>query len=173
MFMLEFDGETTTRKVSADPLDVAGYVTKVGRTTYTKSGSKTLDFYLANKRDQSLRVTLWGGLSDVLVERKTKHVGMCAMVLTAMSAKDYNRYLQKFCVYRQQPSTVRYKLEVVVANDTAHTIVVMFNDTARKLLKCSAESLMGMDDKKADADDDSNFPNAIRNLIGSTYVLEI
>ncbi|GJR09151.1 zinc finger, CCHC-type containing protein [Tanacetum coccineum] len=74
MFMLDFDGETTTRKVSADPLsylrypfqlmdfdqiepannkyliDVAGYVTNGGRTTYTKSGSNTLDFYLANQR---------------------------------------------------------------------------------------------------------------------------
>ncbi|GJU20076.1 replication protein A 70 kDa DNA-binding subunit C-like protein [Tanacetum coccineum] len=116
MFMLEFDGETTTRKVSTDPLgylrypfqlmdfdriqpannkyliDVTGYVTNVGRTTYTKSGSKTLDFYLVNQR-----VTLWGGLGDVLVERKTKHVGMCVVVLTAMSAKDYNNKLYLSC----------------------------------------------------------------------------
>nr|GFB46807.1 hypothetical protein [Tanacetum cinerariifolium] len=148
MFMLEFYGETTTRKVYADPLDYLRYpfqlmdfdrmelannkyVTNVERTTYTKLGSKTLDFYLANQR-----VTLWGGLGDVLVERKTKHVGICVVVLIAMSAKDYNSkldlssssstviyddddipclqelkienrgYLQKFCVYKQQPSTV-------------------------------------------------------------------
>ncbi|GJR23563.1 reverse transcriptase domain-containing protein [Tanacetum coccineum] len=112
MFMLEFDGETTARKVSVDPhgylrypfclvdldkievtnnkylIDVAGYVTNVRRTTYTKSGSKTLDFFLANQR-----VTLWGGLGDVLVERKTNHVGMCAVVLTGMSMKDYNNKL--------------------------------------------------------------------------------
>nr|GFA32363.1 hypothetical protein [Tanacetum cinerariifolium] len=52
MFMLEFDGETTIR-----------------------------------------RVTLWGGLGDVLVERKTNHVGMCVVVLTGMSMKDYNNKL--------------------------------------------------------------------------------
>nr|GEY49825.1 hypothetical protein [Tanacetum cinerariifolium] len=114
MFMLEFDGETTARKVSADPhdylrypfrlvyldkleltnnkylIDTAGYVTNVGRTTYTKSGSKTLDFFLGNQRGHSLRVTLWGCLGDVLVEMKTKHVGIFAVVLTGMFVKDYN-----------------------------------------------------------------------------------
>ncbi|GKC97478.1 probable transcription factor PosF21, partial [Tanacetum coccineum] len=74
-------------------IDVTGYVTNVGRTTYTKTGSKTLDFYLANQRGQSLRVTLWGGLGDVLIERKTKHVAMCAIVLTSMSPKSYNNKL--------------------------------------------------------------------------------
>nr|GEW91680.1 hypothetical protein [Tanacetum cinerariifolium] len=78
MFMLEFDGEKQHERCSRD-------VTNNGRTTYTKSGSKTLDFYLANQRGQSLRVTLWGGLGDVLNERKTKHIGMCVLVLTAMS----------------------------------------------------------------------------------------
>ncbi|GJR97083.1 hypothetical protein Tco_0269257 [Tanacetum coccineum] len=113
-FMIEFDGETTTRKVSADPhsfcrypfcliefdlveaannkylIDIAGYVTNVGRTSYTRTGSKTLEFYLANQRGQSLRVTLWGELGDVLVAKKTKHAGVCAMVLTRMYGKEYN-----------------------------------------------------------------------------------
>ncbi|GKG22518.1 replication protein A 70 kDa DNA-binding subunit C-like protein, partial [Tanacetum coccineum] len=70
--------------------DVTGFVTNVGRTTYQKSGSMTLDFYLANHRGQALRVTLWGGLGDVLIEKKTKHVRMCAVVLTLMSVKNYN-----------------------------------------------------------------------------------
>ncbi|GJZ08211.1 DNA helicase PIF1, ATP-dependent [Tanacetum coccineum] len=212
MFMLEFDGETTVRKVSADP---HGY---------------------------SLRVTLWGGLGDVLVEQKTKHVGMCAVVLTGMSVKDYNNKLYlssssstvicddddipciqelkadcssasvqptkavlavdsslpmegtlenlliwarncqnnmrillpvmtenfrnkkgwnypsrgyekcRKCVTRQHGKwfceacnrpidypVFRHMLEVVVADDTASTVVVMFNDTTMELIKCSAE----------------------------------
>ncbi|GJR01605.1 DNA helicase PIF1, ATP-dependent [Tanacetum coccineum] len=116
-FMIEFDGETSARKVSADPhgfrmypfrliefdqvepahnkylIDIAGYVTNIGRTSYTKSGSKTLMFYLENHRGQSLRVTLWGELGDVLVEKKTTHAGVCAMVLTGMSGKEYNNKL--------------------------------------------------------------------------------
>ncbi|GJS15441.1 DNA helicase PIF1, ATP-dependent [Tanacetum coccineum] len=299
MFMLEFDGKTTARKVSADPydylrypfrlvdldklevtnnkylIDAAGYVTNVGRTTYTKSGSKTLDFFLANQRGHSLMVTLWGGLGDVLVERKTKHLGMCVVVLTGMYVKDYNNKLFLSsssstviyddddipCLYELkvdssyvEPTKVvlavdsslpkewtlenlliwarnrqnnififhykvmienfrnkkgwnypscgyekcqkgvtrqhgkwlceacnraidypvfRYRLEVVVADNTAHTVLVMFNDTTTKLIKCSVESLMVTDDEGADTNVDSNLPTAIRNLIGATYVLEI
>nr|GEZ60713.1 hypothetical protein [Tanacetum cinerariifolium] len=67
----------------------------------------------------------------------------------------------------------RYKLEVVVADDTAHIVVVMFNDTATKLLKCSTESLMGTEDENSDAEDQLNLPVAIRNVIGTDHVLEI
>ncbi|GKE83236.1 54S ribosomal protein L19, mitochondrial [Tanacetum coccineum] len=90
MFMLEFVGLTTIKKVSANGVDVSGYVTNVGRTSQTKSGSKTLDFYLANQRGKSLRVTLWGGVGDSLIETKTAHVGMCTIVLTLMIVKTYN-----------------------------------------------------------------------------------
>ncbi|GKA09992.1 DNA helicase PIF1, ATP-dependent [Tanacetum coccineum] len=291
MFMLEFDRETTVRKVSVDfrlvdlnqievtnskyLIDVAGYVTNVGRTTYTKSGSKTLDFFLANQRGYSLRVTLWGGLGDVLVEWKTNHVSMCAVVLTRMSVKDYNNKLylsngSSTVIYddddipciqelkadssyvqptkavlavdsslpregtlknlliwarNRQNNTVtfhckvmienfrnkkgwnypsygyencrkgatrqlgkwfceacnrhidypvfRYMLEVVVADDTASTVVVMFNDTAMELIKCLVELLMVGDDEGAEADPDSNLPTAIRNLVGTTHILEI
>ncbi|GJU47520.1 replication protein A 70 kDa DNA-binding subunit C-like protein [Tanacetum coccineum] len=92
-FMLEFDGSTAIRKAfvksegfviysfqlvdfdSIEPtnnkylIDVAGYVTNVGRITHQKSGSRNLDFYLANHRGQSIRLTLWGGLRDVLIEK--------------------------------------------------------------------------------------------------------
>ncbi|GJV06195.1 replication protein A 70 kDa DNA-binding subunit C-like protein [Tanacetum coccineum] len=108
-FMLEFDGSTTIRKAfvkvegfvryhfqlvdfdSIEPtnnkylIDVASYATNVGRTTYQKSGSKNLDFYLANHR-----VTLWRGLGDVLIEKKRKHIGMCRVILTSTIAKYYN-----------------------------------------------------------------------------------
>ncbi|GJR31491.1 DNA helicase PIF1, ATP-dependent [Tanacetum coccineum] len=66
-----------------------------------------------------------------------------------------------------------YSLEVVVADDTTLIVVMMFNDTSTELIKCSAESLMGADDEGTDADDDSNLPTSIRNLIGTTHVLEI
>ena len=105
-------------------------MTNVGRVNYTKTGSKNLDFYLANNRlkfvlfikdvvklitlfpmcireltvcfvyfscvirGQSIRVTLWGGLADVLIDKKTTHVGMCAVVVTATFARHYN---SKWC----------------------------------------------------------------------------
>ncbi|GJS15655.1 hypothetical protein Tco_0410127 [Tanacetum coccineum] len=83
-YMLEFDGSMTIRKAlvkvegflrypfqlqdlnGIEPsdnkylIDVAGYVTNVGRTNHLKSGSRNLDFHLANHR-QSISVTLWSG----------------------------------------------------------------------------------------------------------------
>ncbi|GJT97617.1 replication protein A 70 kDa DNA-binding subunit C-like protein [Tanacetum coccineum] len=284
-FMIEFDGETSTRKVSADPhgflrypfwliefdqvepahnkylIDIVEYVTNVGRTSYTKTGSKTLEFYLVNQRGQSLRVTLWGELGDVLVEKKTRHAGVCAMVLTGMSVKEYNNklYLSStsstvFCddddipclqelraddsraapikaplpidctqpregmlenlliwARNRQNNTATFHCKVMIENFRTEKgwnypscgyekcrkgasrkngkwvceacnmaidypvfrYVVMFNDTATELLKCSAKSLMGTEDEVSDADDGLNLPLAIRNLIGTTHVLEI
>ncbi|GKD93127.1 replication protein A 70 kDa DNA-binding subunit C-like protein [Tanacetum coccineum] len=140
--MVEFDGSTTIRKafVKAEGfvrypfelvdfdsieatnnkylIDVAGYVTNVGRTTHLKSGSRNLDFHLANhklvivyavnpfipemvlksfhvfeNKNQSIRVTLWGALGDLLIEKKTKHAGMCPVVVISTSAKFYNNKL--------------------------------------------------------------------------------
>ncbi|GJW24304.1 hypothetical protein Tco_0038115 [Tanacetum coccineum] len=113
--MLEFDGETTVRKVFVNGLGFLRYPFQLidfdriepANNKYL-IGSRNLDFYLANQRGLSLRVTLWGGLGDALIERKTKHY--------------------------------------------------------------SAESLLGAGE---DEDDESSLPTAIRNLIGTTHVLEI
>nr|GEY18006.1 hypothetical protein [Tanacetum cinerariifolium] len=238
MFMLEFDGETIARKVSADLHD------------YLRYPFQLMDFdkiKLANNKyliDVAWMVTLWGGLGDVLDKRKTKHIGMCVLVLTAMSVKNYNNklylssssstvmydhddipclqelktesmsahallftspfqinniYISDRCpqppkqysnlplkgVTRQNGKRLceacnrivdypifRYRLEVVVVDDTTHTVIVMFNDTTIELVKCSTESHMAADNEGAEVDD-SNLPTTIRNLIGTTYILEI
>ncbi|KAL6573296.1 hypothetical protein OROHE_001755 [Orobanche hederae] len=72
---------------------VVGYVTNVGRSTQQRTGSKTLDFYLTNQRGQSVRVTLWGSLGDVLIEKKIKSAGLHAVILTSVNAKLYNNKL--------------------------------------------------------------------------------
>ncbi|GJX39774.1 replication protein A 70 kDa DNA-binding subunit C-like protein [Tanacetum coccineum] len=170
-------------------IDIAGYVTNVGRTSYTKTGSNTLEFYAGKPEGQSLRVTLWGELGDVLVEKKTKHAGELRADDRTKKGWNYpscgyekcrkgaTRKLRKWvceaCNRAIDYPVFRYRLEAVVADDTAHTVVVMFNDTATELLKCFAESLMGTEDEYSDADDELNLPVAIRNLIGTTHVLEI
>ncbi|GKD63421.1 replication protein A 70 kDa DNA-binding subunit C-like protein [Tanacetum coccineum] len=102
-YMLEFYGSKTIRKASVKAygfvrypfqlrdfddielsdnkylIDVAGYVTNVGRTNHLKSGSRNLDFHIANHRGQSIRVTLWGSLRDVLIEKKPNRL-VCAQL---------------------------------------------------------------------------------------------
>ncbi|GJV36331.1 hypothetical protein Tco_1408808 [Tanacetum coccineum] len=69
-YMIDLNGAASVRKTSVKG-DVAGYVTNVGRITQQKNGTRTLDFSLSNDSGQAIRVTLWGGLNDALVERKT------------------------------------------------------------------------------------------------------
>ncbi|GJU10382.1 replication protein A 70 kDa DNA-binding subunit C-like protein [Tanacetum coccineum] len=261
--LVEFDDiELTNNKYF---IDVAGYVTNVRRSSYMKGGSKTLEFYLANPKGQSLRVNLWGSVGDLLIEKKTAHPGVCPVVLTSMFAKLYNNRLylsssSSTLIYgdddipilsdepnkevmvvdssrpregtienlllwarnrKNDPVTfvcnvmiedvrrksgwnypscggekcrkrlsmdngtfkcgtcgkivdypvLRYRLEVVVADDTAHTVVVLFNEMATELVKCSADSIIDALDEGIE--DDSELPTPIRNIIGTSHTMEI
>ncbi|GJR09517.1 nucleic acid-binding, OB-fold protein [Tanacetum coccineum] len=86
--LVDFNGiEPTDSKYL---IDVSGYITNVGRTNHQKTGSRNLDFYLANYRGQSIRVTLWGSLGDVLIKKKAKQAGILKALITNMptSGKD-------------------------------------------------------------------------------------
>ncbi|GKB62830.1 ATP-dependent DNA helicase PIF1-like protein, partial [Tanacetum coccineum] len=62
---------------------------------------------------------------------------------------------------------IRYKLELGVADDTTHVVVVLFDEPTTELLKCSVESLLASVDESID--EDSNLPTAITNLVGTTH----
>ncbi|GJX76674.1 ATP-dependent DNA helicase PIF1-like protein, partial [Tanacetum coccineum] len=42
---------------------------------------------------------------------------------------------------------LRYRLELEVSDDTAQTVIVMFDETARAVVKCSAGSIVGSDEQ--------------------------
>ncbi|GKC09841.1 hypothetical protein Tco_1001451 [Tanacetum coccineum] len=96
MLMLEFDGSTTIRKGSAN---IAGFVRYTFQLVDFDDIELTNNKYMIGAfmmiailcaKGHSLRVTLWGGVGDSLIEKKTAHVGRCAIVLTSMTAKTYN-----------------------------------------------------------------------------------
>ncbi|KAL6575038.1 hypothetical protein OROMI_012323 [Orobanche minor] len=66
---------------------------------------------------------------------------------------------------------LRYRLELGVSDDTAHAVVVMFDETATNLVKCSADSILEVEDESSD--NHSSLPPAIANIIGTTQVLEL
>ncbi|GJX99786.1 replication protein A 70 kDa DNA-binding subunit C-like protein [Tanacetum coccineum] len=74
-------------------IDVAGYVTNVGKINHLKSGSKNLDFHLANHIGQSIRVTLWGNLREVLVEKKQNRLARAQLSSLRQSPKFATVYL--------------------------------------------------------------------------------
>ncbi|GJY86991.1 hypothetical protein Tco_0501017 [Tanacetum coccineum] len=85
--MVEFDGSTTIRKalVKAEGfmLLVNPFIAKL----FLQS------FNIFENRNQSIRVTLWDVLGDALIEKKTKHPGICPVVVTSVSAMFYNNKL--------------------------------------------------------------------------------
>ncbi|GKA95942.1 reverse transcriptase domain-containing protein [Tanacetum coccineum] len=282
-YMIELDGAASVRRLSVKGgitylTDVAGYVTNVGRITYQKSGSRKLDFSLANGSGQAIRVTLWGGLGDALIEKKTSNVGLYYVVMTVMNVKLYNNKLYlssgsssqilddpqipalralrtqtsedevtlsqaavhadysqakegtlenlliwarnrkndsttfkckvkidgirtrkgwnfpscggekcKKGVVRREGSfwcqacgkaveypVLRYRLELDVSDKTASTVVVMFDEPAIELVKCTADTLASADeDVGFGYADDAGLPRALANIVGTIQTMEI
>ncbi|GJT76864.1 reverse transcriptase domain-containing protein [Tanacetum coccineum] len=113
-FIVEMDVDTIVRRSAVKPDGFARYPFQLvefdsleptnnkyligkalNRTTTMRSGSKTLDFHLANNRlcPFSVRVTLWSGLGEMLIEKRTRHVGLYLVVLTDLSVKLCNNRL--------------------------------------------------------------------------------
>nr|GEY32647.1 hypothetical protein [Tanacetum cinerariifolium] len=197
MFMLEFDRETTIRNVSVDPHGYLRYpfrLVDLDQIEVTNSKGYSLrDRLWGGLVDSSLPRE--GTLENLLIwarncQNNTVTFHCMVMIENFRNKKGWNypscgyekckngaaRQLRKwFCEVCNRSIdylVFRYRLEVV-ADDTTSTVVVMFNDTATKLIKCSAKSLMVGDDEGADAYSDSNLPTTIRNLVGTAHVLEI
>ncbi|GJX71728.1 hypothetical protein Tco_0308899 [Tanacetum coccineum] len=62
-------------------------------------------------------------------------------------------------------------LELDVSDKTAVAIVVMFDETATNLVKCSIESITEVGDEYPDGH--PGVPRAITNVIGTTHILEL
>ncbi|GJR00048.1 reverse transcriptase domain-containing protein [Tanacetum coccineum] len=69
---------------------------------------------------------------------------------------------------------LRFKLELDVSDKTASTVVVMFNEPATELVKCSADSLVEADEDVGLAYADYvGLPRSLANTISTTQMLEI
>nr|GEU74548.1 hypothetical protein [Tanacetum cinerariifolium] len=190
-YMLEFDGSTTIRKASVKAygfvtypfqlqdfdgidlsdnmylIDVAGYVTNVGRTNHLKSCSKNLDFHLANHRAVHQGYTLGQGLS-------VKHFINCYYDDDAIPAIKALKKANSLA-----PSAVRSPLmESGQGGDgtsfhvgATPAVVVIFNETATALVNYSADFLMDTMDESLE--DHLNLPPSLSNLIGTSHVMEI
>ncbi|GJV60884.1 ATP-dependent DNA helicase PIF1-like protein [Tanacetum coccineum] len=69
---------------------------------------------------------------------------------------------------------LRFRLELDVSDKTASTVVVMFDEPATKLVKCSADLLAAADEDVGLAyADDVGLLRPLANIIGTTQTLEI
>nr|GEV19731.1 hypothetical protein [Tanacetum cinerariifolium] len=176
--MLEFKGETTTRKAflkskgfthypfqfaeidELEPtknkylIDVVGYVTNVCRITQTRTSSKTLDFYMANCRGQQIKATMWGGLSEILIEKRTHHVGLgVALTKEILSVDNTTPKVGTL------ENLLMYKVQLEISDETTEVVVVMFDETVTVLLNCSPSSIL----KSEDVEDGASSTTAAAN----------
>ncbi|XP_071728567.1 replication protein A 70 kDa DNA-binding subunit B-like [Rutidosis leptorrhynchoides] len=68
-------------------IDVVGCVLNVGTPQNPKKGTPTLEFELANERDQRIRVTLWGNLGSYFLGRKPATNTCYCIILSSVSVK--------------------------------------------------------------------------------------
>ncbi|GJT25731.1 ATP-dependent DNA helicase PIF1-like protein [Tanacetum coccineum] len=155
--------EPTNNKYLID----VGYVTNVGRITQTRTGSKTLDFYMANCRVTLTKeilpvdnttpkvVTLENLLMwaqnrkyDVTIDKvRTKKgwnypsCGGDKCKKGKLDRKD-RRFWCDSCNSSVDYPVIRYKLELEISDETAEEVVVMIDETTRVLLNCSASSIL-------------------------------
>ncbi|GJT08975.1 reverse transcriptase domain-containing protein [Tanacetum coccineum] len=237
-----------------------------------------LDGATSVRSGQAIRVTLWGGLGDALIEKKTSNVGLYPVVLTAMNVKLYNNKLYlssgsssqilddpqipalralrtqtsedevtlsqvavhadysqakegtlenlliwarnrkndtttfkckvkidgirtrkgwnfpscggekcKKGVVRREGSfwcqacekaveypVLRYRLELDVSDKTASTVVVMFDEPAIELVKCTSDTLASTEeDVGFGYAHDAGLPQALANIVGTIQTMEI
>ncbi|GJZ83029.1 replication protein A 70 kDa DNA-binding subunit C-like protein [Tanacetum coccineum] len=109
------------------------------RTNHLKSGSKNLDFHLANHRQREVNQTYAMGKprGDKVYLSSTSSTMIVddSEIPTIKALKNVNS------------SAPRYRLELDVSDDTAQIVVVMFDETATALVGCSAGSLMDIEDE--------------------------
>ncbi|KAL6507042.1 hypothetical protein OROHE_022177 [Orobanche hederae] len=79
--------------------------------------------------------------------------------------------LENLLIWGRNKKNNGFRLELDVSDETAQTVVVLFDETVRDLLKCSPESLLE-DDIEA-PDGGSNLPRAILDLIGTYHIFEL
>nr|GEV68275.1 hypothetical protein CTI12_AA123990 [Tanacetum cinerariifolium] len=159
-FMLEFDSAITVHRVhtvyegfvrypfqlvdidNIEPINnkfwinAVGYVTNVGRMTQQKTGSRSLDFYLATSRFLKL-----------LIDR----------LYLSSTSSTLIRDDAKIPAVKQLKTDNKYRLELQVSNETAQVVVVMFDDTA----------------KKVNTDEHLELPQPLANIIGIGHILEL
>nr|GFA16737.1 hypothetical protein [Tanacetum cinerariifolium] len=69
---------------------------------------------------------------------------------------------------------LRFQLELYISDKTASTIVVMFDEPEKELLKCFADFLaVAYDESGFGYADHAGLPLALTNIIGTTHTLEM
>nr|GEY76367.1 ATP-dependent DNA helicase PIF7-like [Tanacetum cinerariifolium] len=120
--------------------DVVGYVTNIGRITQQKNGSRTLDFSLANGSEDEVSLSQADVHADYS-QAKEDTLRPSNAELRLMASGHERDGTSYHVVVRN-----RFRLELDVCDNTASTVVVIFDEPTTELVKCSVDSLAAADE---------------------------
>ncbi|GJW00027.1 hypothetical protein Tco_1555278 [Tanacetum coccineum] len=171
-FMLEFNGATSARKALAKG---GGFVRHPFQFVELDSVELRDNKYMIGLFNNEHALEPWTstwptkgvrclelhygvGVGDILIEKKTKDVGQLHVILNFLFALPNKLYLlsssstkifddSNIPALKELRSEIRYRLELGISDATAHVVVVMFDETASELVKCSADSLAQSDEE--------------------------
>ncbi|GJQ97536.1 nucleic acid-binding, OB-fold protein [Tanacetum coccineum] len=125
----------------------------------SQSRARTLENLLMWARNTKNNVTI-----DGMRTRKGWNFPLCGSTTYKKGVTSQNsQFFCQTCTMTVDYPVLRYRLEVDVSDDTAQAVVVMFNETATALVKCSADSLIDTVDESLE--DHLSLPPTLSNLI--------
>ncbi|GJT79834.1 hypothetical protein Tco_1054176 [Tanacetum coccineum] len=152
------------------------------RTNHLKSDSKNLDFHLANHRGKYIRVTLWGSLRDVLIEKKNQ-TDWC------VPNKVYLSSTSSTVIYDDDTipaiKALKKKIDKVYLSSTSSTVI--YDDDTIPAIKALKKKIVDylvlryrlevdVSNNTAQAvssEDHLSLSPTLSNLIGTAHVMEI
>ncbi|XP_071739218.1 uncharacterized protein [Rutidosis leptorrhynchoides] len=154
--------------------DVVGYAVNVGSPVDQKSGATTLDFDLADDSGKDLCGNLEYCAIEIPASAQTEGT-LTDLLRSSRKGKGSESSTTKVEIFKctVHVANVRtkngwFKIQLEVTDGTSEAVVVLFDETAEKLVKATAKSLV------AEVDEDSPshvLPNPIANLINTTQTL--
>nr|GEV25164.1 reverse transcriptase domain-containing protein [Tanacetum cinerariifolium] len=201
-YVIGLDGATSVRKASVKS-DVAGYITNVGQINHQKSGSRTLDFSLANGSEDEVSLSQAivhanysqakeGTLENLLIwacnRKNDSSTFKCRVKIDDIRSQKRWNFLgcggekcKKGVVRKKREfwcqaceKAVDYPVKLDISDKTASTVVVMFDEPAKELLKCSIDSQATVNDESSFTyADHPGLPFLFVNIIGTTHTLEM
>nr|GEW86782.1 RNA-directed DNA polymerase, eukaryota [Tanacetum cinerariifolium] len=167
-YMIELDGATSVRKASVRVVDLSDIrsslfclmlldTLQIKDVESLSQGAVHADYSQAKE----------GTLENLLIWAKNRKNDKGVM------RKNESFWCQA-CEKAVDYPVLRFRLELDVSDKAASTVVVMFDEPAKDMLKCSADSLAAADDESGFGyADHAGLPLALANIIGTTHTLEM
>nr|GEV68807.1 hypothetical protein [Tanacetum cinerariifolium] len=148
-YMIELNGATSVRKASV----------KSGRISHQKSGSRTLDFSLANGSEDEVSLSQAAvhadysqakvKIDDITSRKGWNFPGCCSEKCNKGVVRKNESFWCQSCEKAVDYPALRFWLELDISDKIASTVVVIFDEPAKELIKIAQEEVVDVDSESS------------------------